>query len=98
LNNILVANLNPNITEQALRSLFAKHGEVERSQMMADRLTGVSRGFGFIEMSTDTEAEGAVVALNGTMLDGSVLKVNHARPQLHRWTRHRNRSGRGWIL
>jgi len=62
---------------------------------MSDRLTGLSRGFGFVEMRTDTEAEGAIVALNGTMLDGSVLKVDHARPQLHRWGRQGNRSN--WI-
>ena len=66
--------------------------------MMADRLTGLSRGFGFIEMKSDAEADDAIAALNGTTLDISVLKVNHARPQLHRWTRHRDRSSRGWIL
>ena len=49
-----------------------------------DRWTGLSRGFGFIEMKTDTQAEEAVAALNGTDLNGKILKVNHARPQLHR--------------
>ena len=52
--------------------------------MMTDRLTGPSRGFGFIEMKTDAEAADAIVALNGTDFDGKTLKVNQARPQLHR--------------
>ena len=87
-NKILVGNLNPNVTELDIRSIFEKHGTVRRSKMMTDRWTGLSRGFGFIEMKTDAQAEEAVVALNGTDLYGKVLKVNQARPQLHR--RNRN--------
>jgi RNA recognition motif-containing protein len=52
--------------------------------MMTDRWTGLSRGFGFIQMKTDAEAEKAIVVLNGTDLKGKVLRVNQARPQLHR--------------
>jgi RNA recognition motif-containing protein len=86
-NNIMVGNLNPNVTEQDIRPLFEKHGAVQRFKMMTDRWTGLSRGFGFIEMKTDAEAEAAVMALNGTDLNGKALKVNPARPQLHRRTR-----------
>ena len=57
---------------------------VRRSKLMTDRWTGLSRGFGFIQMKTDAQAEEAIVALNGTNLNGKILKVNHARPQLHR--------------
>ena len=84
MNNILVGNLGPNVTELDLRPLFEKHGAVARFKMMTDRWTGLSRGFGFIQMKTDAEAEEAIVALDGTDLNGKVLKVNPARPQLHR--------------
>jgi RNA recognition motif-containing protein len=86
-NNILVGNLNPDVTEQDIRCLFEKHGPVQRSKMMTDRQTGLSRGFGFIQMKTDSEAERAIIALNGTDLNGKALKVNQARPQLHRRSR-----------
>ena len=89
MNNILVGNLNPNVTEQDIRSLFETHGAVQRSKMMTDRWTGLSRGFGFIQMKTDAAAEKAIVVLNGTDLNGKVLKVNQARPQLHRRSRKR---------
>jgi RNA recognition motif-containing protein len=90
-NNILVGNLSLNVTEQDIRSLFDKHGAVRRSKMMTDHFTGLSRGFGFIEMKTDAQAEEAVVALNGTDLNGKALKVNHARPQLHRNVRGKSK-------
>jgi cold-inducible RNA-binding protein len=86
-NNILVGNFGPNFNEQDIRSLFEKHGAVQRFKMMTDRRTGLSRGFGFIQMKADAAAEEAIVALNGTDLDGNTLKVNQARPQLHRRTR-----------
>ena len=84
MNNILVGNLSLNVTEQDIRSLFDKHGMVRRCNMMTDRRTGLSRGFGFIEMKTDAEAAEAIVALNRTDLNGKTLKVNQARPRLHR--------------
>jgi len=83
-NNILVGNLLPNVTEQDIRSLFERYGSVRRFKMMTDRWTGLSRRFGFVQMKTDAAAEEAIVALNGTDLNGKVLKVNHARLQLHR--------------
>jgi RNA recognition motif-containing protein len=83
-NNILIGNLKPNVTEYDIRPLFEKHGAVRRFKMMTDRFTGLSRGFGFIEMMIDARAEEAIAALNGTDLNGKALKVNLARPQLHR--------------
>ena len=91
MNNILVGNLSPNVTEQDIRSLFERHGAVQRFKMMTDRWTGISRGFGFIQMKADAAAEEAVVALNGTDLNGKVLKVDHARLQLHRRIRPKGR-------
>ena len=91
MNNILVGNLMPNVSEQDIRPIFEKHGTVERFKMMTDRWTGLSRGFGFIQMKTDAEAENAIVALNGTDLNGKVLKVDHARLQLHRRIRPKGR-------
>jgi len=90
-NNILVGNLNPNVTELDIRSIFQKHGTIRRSKMMTDRFTGHFRGFGFVQMKTDAQAEEAVVALNGTDLNGKLLKVNHARPQLHRTVRGKSK-------
>jgi RNA recognition motif-containing protein len=88
-NNILIRNLGPNVTEQDIRPLFEKHGEIQRFKMMTDRGTGLSRGFGFVQMKTDAGAEQAIVALNGTDLNGKALKVNPARLQLHRKPRKR---------
>ena len=84
MNNILVGNLGRNVTEQEIRPLFEKHGVVKRFKLMTDRWTGLPRGFGFIQMKTDSAAEEAIVALNGIDLNGKTLKVNQARPQLHR--------------
>lgn len=84
MNNILVGNLGPSVTEQDIRSMFERHGTVQRFKMMTDHGTGQSRGFGFIQMETDAEAEQAIVALNGADLNGNALQVNQARPQLHR--------------
>ena len=92
MNNILVGNLTPNATEQDIRSLFEKHGAVQRFKMMTDRFTGLSRGFGFIEMKTDADAKKAIAVLNGTNLNGKILKVNQARPQLHRRIRAKDKA------
>ena len=88
MNNILVGNLMPNVTEEEVRCRFERHGTILRFKLMTDRRTGLSRGFGFIQMKTDAEAEKAILALNGTDLNGKALKVNPARPQLHRRRPH----------
>ena len=79
--NIYVGNLGSQTTEEELRSLFGKHGRVERVSILHDHATGRSRGFGFVEMPDDVEAERAIRALNGATLGGQALKVNEARPK-----------------
>ena len=84
MNNILVGNLSPNVTGPDIRSIFEKHGKVQRFKIMTDRWTGLSRGFGFIQMKADAAAEVAIAALNGSDFKGKALQVNAARPQIHR--------------
>jgi RNA recognition motif-containing protein len=67
--------------EQELNDLFAQHGTVVSARIMVDKFTGQSRGFGFVEMSSDSEAQAAISALNGSQLGGRSLTVNEARPQ-----------------
>ena len=78
---IYVGGLPYSTTEQELSDLFAAHGAVTSSRIITDKFTGQSRGFGFVEMSSDTEAQAAITALNGTELGGRTLTVNEARPQ-----------------
>ena len=78
---IYVGGLPYSTTEQQLSDLFAAHGTVASARIITDKFTGQSRGFGFVEMSSDAEAQAAVTALNGTPLGGRTLTVNEARPQ-----------------
>jgi cold-inducible RNA-binding protein len=82
--NIFVGNLSFGVTEETLRTLFETHGTVSRANIVTDRDTGQPRGFGFIEMSNDGEAEKAIAALNGVDLAGRTLNVNEARPKTER--------------
>jgi cold-inducible RNA-binding protein len=68
-------------TEQELSDLFAQHGTVASARIITDKFTGQSRGFGFVEMSSDSEAQAAISALNGGQMGGRTLTVNEARPQ-----------------
>lgn len=86
---IFVGNLAFATTEDTIRSLFDEHGAVESVALITDRDTGRSRGFAFVEMSDDSQAESAIAALNGMELDGRALNVNEARPK-----RDRRDSGR----
>jgi len=79
--NIYVGNLSFQTTEQDLEAAFAAYGQVERAQLVKDRDTGKSRGFGFVEMADDAGADRAIEALNGSQLDGRSLTVNEARPR-----------------
>ena len=78
-NRIYVGNLSYNTTDEELRSAFAAHGEVVSANIMVDRMSGRSRGFGFVEMATEDEAKRAIDALHGTVLDNRTLTVNEAR-------------------
>jgi RNA recognition motif-containing protein len=79
--NIFVGNLSWATTEDDVEQLFAPYGTVERVQILVDRMTGRSRGFGFVEMPNSSEAQAAITALNGTSLYGRPLTVNEARPR-----------------
>lgn len=76
-----VGGLPYSTTEEQLKDLFAVHGNVASTRIITDKFTGQSRGFGFVEMSADAEAQAAITALNGTQFGGRTLTVNEARPQ-----------------
>jgi RNA recognition motif-containing protein len=78
---IYVGNLSYDTTDASLEQLFAEHGTVESAQVVMDRATGQSKGFGFVEMKSDQEAQAAISALNGQMVGGRSLTVNEARPR-----------------
>ncbi len=78
--NIYIGNLSYGTTEDALKSLFDEFGEVENVKIIKDRNSGRSKGFGFLEMPSNSEADQAIKALNGSRLDGFTIKVNPADP------------------
>src|SRR5580765_4746225 len=81
---LFVGNLSFNTTENDLQDAFAAHGTVVEANLMMDRATGRPRGFGFVTMSTEEEAQKAIEALNGATVDGRNLTVNIARPREER--------------
>ena len=78
---LYVGNLSYDTTDERLREMFEEHGSVTSAQVIMDRDTGRSKGFGFVEMGTDQEAQAAIAALNGQQIDGRALTVNEARPK-----------------
>ena len=78
---LYVGNLGYAVTDNDLTSMFAAHGTVESAQIVMDRETGRSKGFGFVEMKTDQEAQTATAALNGKDSGGRALTVNEAKPR-----------------
>ena len=82
--NIYVGNMSYDITEEDLRQAFGAHGEVDSVNIIIDRNTGRSKGFGFVEMSNDQEAEAAIEALHETELKGRNINVNKAKPRTER--------------
>ena len=81
---IYVGNLSYDVTDAALQTMFAPHGTVQSAQVIIDRETGRSKGFGFVEMGTDDEAKAAIAALNGQDNGGRALTVNEAKPREER--------------
>jgi cold-inducible RNA-binding protein len=79
--NIYVGNLSFDTTESELEAAFASHGSVTSARLVIDRDTGRPRGFGFVEMGTEAEAQAAIRALNGSDLHGRTLTVNEAKPR-----------------
>ena len=89
---VYVGNLNYNTTEATLRALFAEHGEIESVNMITDRDTGRPKGFAFVEMATEQEAQAAISALNGKQVDDREIKVDKANPPRERGASDRGRS------
>ena len=81
---IYVGNLSYNVTSSDLEQLFTAHGQVQSAEVISDRATGRSKGFGFVEMGSDEEAAAAIAALNGTEHDGRNLTVNEAKPKANK--------------
>lgn len=84
---LFVGGLSWSTTEDSLRSFFAQHGTVVSATVITDKYSGKSKGFGFVEMSTEDEAKEAMSKLNGQTLDGRAITVNEARPQVPRENR-----------
>ena len=78
---LYVGNLTYGVTDGALQQMFEAHGTVESAQVIMDRDTGRSKGFGFVEMKSDQEAQAAIAAMNGKDAGGRALVVNEARPK-----------------
>jgi RNA recognition motif-containing protein len=78
---LYVGNLAYGVSDSDLQQLFEPHGTVQSAQVIMDRDTGRSKGFGFVEMGSDQEAQAAIAALNGKEVDGRSLTVNEARPK-----------------
>ncbi len=82
--NIYVGNLPYSVTDADLRATFSRFGEVSQVNLISDRFTGESKGFGFVEMSNNAQADAAIKALNGTDLKGRNITVNQAKPKSDR--------------
>ena len=85
---LYVGGVSYNTTESALSAAFAKFGEVASAAIIMDKMTGRSKGFGFVEMTTEEGAKAAIAGMNGQELDGRKLTVNEARPKEERPSRY----------
>ena len=81
---LYVGNLPYSVSSSDLEQLFSQHGTVESAEVISDRMTGRSKGFGFVEMGSEQEAQAAIAALNGQDQDGRPLTVNEAKPRENR--------------
>ncbi|MFN4285442.1 MAG: RNA recognition motif domain-containing protein [Lacibacter sp.] len=88
--NIYVSNLSFNVQDDDLRGFFETYGEVTSAKVITDKLTGRSRGFGFVEMSDDSAARTAIAELDGGMVEGRAIRVNEARPREERSNNNRS--------
>jgi RNA recognition motif-containing protein len=92
---LYVGNLTYGVTDSTLAQLFEGHGTVQSAQVIMDRDTGRSKGFGFVEMGSDAEAKAAIQALNGKEVEGRALTVNEAKPREDRGGGRGGSGGRG---
>ena len=88
---IYAGNLSYSVGDEGLRTAFAKFGTVDSADVIMDRATSRSKGFGFVEMSDPTEAKASIEGLNGKDLDGRAMNVNEARPRVERPERSNSR-------
>lgn len=79
--NLYVSNLGDKITDESLRAVFATYGEVSSSKIIKEHTSGFSRGFGFIDMPNEEEAQIAIAKINGTVVNGRNVSVKEARPR-----------------
>ncbi|TMB73959.1 MAG: RNA-binding protein [Deltaproteobacteria bacterium] len=91
---LYVGNLSYSVTEERLQQHFAQHGSVVSARIITDKFSGRSKGFGFVEMSSDDEAQRAITAFNGTDFEGRNIVVSEARPQQPRGPREGGGGGR----
>jgi len=82
--NLYVGNLAFGVTEENLKEIFSEFGEIESVHLIKDKFSGQSKGFGFVEMPDNAEADKAIKALNGSMQQGRPIKVNQAKPRKER--------------
>lgn len=93
--NIYVGNLAYSVTEDDLREAFSQFGSVQSVNVISDKFSGQSKGFGFVEMSDNSEAEAAIQGLNGTAIGGRSMKINQAKPREERPARSGGGGGGG---
>ena len=96
--NIYVSNLSFKLQDEDLKQVFTAFGEVTSAKVIRDNQSGRSRGFGFVEMSSDDDARAAIEKLNGTEVDGRTIVVNEARPRRRRRRRWIQETWRQWRL
>lgn len=94
--DIYVGNLAYSTTDEALKSAFAVYGEVSAARVVMDRMSGRSKGFGFVEMPDNAQAQAAIDALNGKELDGRAIRVNESQPKPREERRGGYGGGRGF--
>jgi len=94
--NLYVGNLSQKVTEEDLRNNFSEAGKVASVAVIKDKFSGVSRGFGFVEMETEEGAQEAIKKFNGGELDGKTITVNEARPKTESGPRRDDRGGGGF--
>lgn len=93
--NIYVSHLSWGTKSEGLQELFSQYGTVSSASVITDKMTGRSRGFGFVEMPNDAEGQAAIDALNNTNFEGQNIGVNVARPKTERTYEDRGNGGRG---
>lgn len=94
--NIYISNLSYGVNDADLRSLFAEYGDISSAKVITDRETGRSRGFGFVEMPDDSQAQKAINELNEVEYDGKVINVTVAKPRTDRRDNNDRRGGGGY--